>query len=205
MKQILMFALALLAMTAAAIAQEVAQPETVTVPWGSWVAAGVDTLLPTLLTALTGVATYVVGAYVPPWLKMLAGDKAQQRVNQIITKAVNSALAQTKGAVSDKKLDITVANDVLRKAMQYAVDQAPKLISSAAKGSAENLMKMTMARMEEMGVVPAEYNLKEAEAAVEPEKLTPVADGKAKTGAGSKASTGKFEFEDAIKKGLGGG
>lgn len=172
----------LIAVTAAAMAQATPAPTTeVTVPWGSWVSNALDVALPLFLTALTGVATYVVGAYVPPWLKAIAGTAAQARVNQVLEKAVMSAVAQTKGAVLNKRLTIPVGSEVLARAAQYAVNQAPELMKTATHNSSTNLMAMLLARMEQWGIAPENFDVKTVKA-------------------GASAST----FDDAIKKHLGG-
>lgn len=149
-----MMTILFIAMTAA-FAQTTPTPTTeVTVPWGQWVANGLDAILPVMLTALLGVSTYVVGAYVPPWLKAIAGAAAQARVNQVLEKAVMSAVAQTKGAVLNKRLTIPVGSEVLARAAQYAVNQAPELIKNATHDSSTNLMAMLLARMEQWGIAP---------------------------------------------------
>lgn len=173
--------LLLLLLPTVAVAQE---PGTVTVPWGDWVTHGIDILLPTALTVLSGVATYVIAAYMPPWLKAFAGDAAQRRVNQVLEKAILSAVARTKNAVVGKRLSIPVANTVLQKAAQYAVDQAPDLIAHATHDEVGNLVKMLTARMEQWGIAP--------------EKPDPAMD----KAAASKAKIS--DFDKAIKSHLGG-
>ena len=128
---------------------------TVTVPWGQWIVDATKVLQPIATLALTGIASYVMGAYIPPWLKLLSGQAAQVRVNTVLEKAVASAIARVEGAVKGKESTIEVASEILRKAMQYAVDQAPSLIKSATSGKVENLQNMVLARMEEAGVTPA--------------------------------------------------
>lgn len=126
----------------------------ITIPWGDWAVNAINFLLPTVLTLLGGVATYVIGAYVPPWLRAIAGTSLQARVNQILEKAVLSAVAQTKGAIMGQRLSIPIGIEVLRKAAQYAVDQAPELIKAASQDEVDQLLKMILARMEQWGVAP---------------------------------------------------
>jgi len=169
-----------------AFAQDVVtlpEGETILLPWGEWVVALVNSVLPAVQLALTGIATWVVGTYVPAWLQQMAGKQAQQRVTEVLFQAMNSAAAQVKGAAAGKTLTIPVANQVLRKAGQYAVDQAPKLVKHATGGDSEALLKMLMARMEAMGLTPKGYSIEVAKKAVKP---------------------GDFNFADATKKGLGG-
>ena len=166
------------------LAQETATPPatTVSLPWGDWVLAGIGVLQPTVTLLLTGVATYVVGKFMPPWMRAFAGDAAQRRVNQVLEKAVLSAIAQTKGAVAGKRLDVPLGTAVLARAAQYAIDQAPELIKHAAKDEVDNLLKMLMARMESLGVAPADYDIATARG----------------------GTKGGFDFDRTIRQGLGG-
>lgn len=166
-----------------AFAQDtVAVPENVVLPWGEWVVAFVNSVLPAVLLLLSSVSTWVVTFYVPSWLRQLAGSRAQQRVNEVLFQAANSAAAQIKGAAVGKKLTIPVANQVLRRIGQYAVDQAPDLMKSVTGGDPQSLIKMILARMEAMGMTPANYDIETAKKAVKP---------------------GDFTFDSAIKKMMG--
>lgn len=171
--------LAILLAPGFAFAQEIGAVE---IPYGNWVIAMVDVLLPLVLLVLASVSAWVVQVYVPPWLQQIAGAKAQQRVSEVLEQAVRSAAAQVKGAALGKKLSVPVANEVLRRAGQYAVNQAPELIKEATGGDTESLKKMLLARMEGWGIMPTEYNEATAKKATKP---------------------GEFTFESATKKGLG--
>ena len=128
----------------------------VTVPWGDWATNALNVLQPVATLALTGIASYVLAAYVPPWMKMLTGSAAQARVNEVIDKAVASAFAQAQAAVAGGQSTLNIPNplgyDVISKAVQYCLDQAPALIKSASQGKVDNLIKMIMARMAKAGV-----------------------------------------------------
>jgi hypothetical protein len=158
-------------------------PETIVFPWGEWVVALVNSVLPAVQLALTSIAAWVVAIYVPSWLQNLAGASAQKRVTEVLFQALNSAAAQVKGAATGKTLSIPVANEVLRKAGQYAVDQAPDLVKHATGGNVDSLLKMLMARMEAMGMTPKEYGMEVAKKAIKP---------------------GEFSFDASTKKGMGG-
>jgi hypothetical protein len=136
----------------------------VTVPWGDWTVSALSAVQPIVTLALTGVATWIMAAFVPPWIKAFAGDAAQRRINEVLQHAVLSAIAQTKDAVIGKRATIPVGTDILKRAAQYAVDQAPDLVSHAAKGQVDNLLKMVAARMESYGVAPPDFDIKTAKA-----------------------------------------
>jgi hypothetical protein len=139
----------------------------------------------------------------PPWLRAFAGDAAQRRVNQVLQKAVLSAVAQTSGAVKGQVLSVPIASEVLRKAIQYAVDQAPELIGHAAKDKYSNLIKMLLARMEEFGMTPPEMDVADVKPTLVPTP-SPTGGGGPISGPGSKVETGSFDFSGSISKGLGG-
>lgn len=168
----------------------------VDIPWGDWLAHIIDVLLPTVLTLLSGVATYVVGAYVPPWLRALGGAALQRRINEVLEKAVLSAVAQTKGAVIGKRLSVPVGIEVLRKALQYAVNVAPDLVKHAASDDINNLIKMLLARMEQFGIAPQQLDPTKVTSKVVPPEAKKTID---------HAVTGgkKFDFGATIAKQLG--
>jgi hypothetical protein len=160
----------MLAMMTFLLAQATATPEvvpstSVSVPWGDWIVKALSAAQPIVTFALTGVATYIMAAYMPPWLKAFAGDAAQRRVNQVLEKAVLSAVAQTKDAVAGKSTSIPVASEILARAAQYAINQAPDLMKTATHGEMENLLKMIMARMEQFKLSPPDFDIKEAKKA----------------------------------------
>lgn len=151
----------------------------VAVPYGDWIASAAGALQPVLTLALTGIASYVVSAYMPPWLKAITGKAGQDRVNQVLTNAVNSAIGRVQGAVKGQQATLPIASEILGKAVAYAVEQAPKLIQAATQGKLENLYNMVLARMTEAGVVPTDAS-------------------------GAEIKAGASEFHDAITAGMGG-
>jgi hypothetical protein len=179
--------LILLALLVPALAQEPPPAAEVVVPWGEWVIRWLNGLQEIILLVLSAASAYVVSAYVPSWVRMFAGQAAQNRVNQVLEKAVLSAIAQTKGAVTGKRVTVDVGYQLLARAAQYAVDQAPVLIDEAAQ-TTENLLKMIAARMEQVGVAP--------DGAVIPPKVKD---------AQGKPSKADFDFSSAITKGFGRG
>jgi hypothetical protein len=131
------------------------------IPWGSWIVSALNVAQPVVLLALSGVTTYVMAAFVPPWIRAFAGDAAQRRINQVLEHAVLSAIAQTKAAVQGQRSSVPVGSEILARAAQYAVDQAPDLVGHAAKGQTDNLLKMVLARMEKLGVAPEHFDVAE--------------------------------------------
>jgi hypothetical protein len=103
-----------------------------------------------------------MAAFVPPWIRAFAGQAAQNRINQVLEKAVLSAIAQTKDAVQGERTTLPIASAILARAAQYAVDQAPDLVTHATNGQVDNLLKMILARMEALKVAPADFDIHQA-------------------------------------------
>lgn len=167
---------------------------TVEIPWGDWLVDLVDAVMPTVLTLLGIMSLYVV-TLLPPWVRVFVGEKVQAQINEVLEKAVLSAAAQTKGATAGKTLKLDVSSVVLARAISYAVELAPELVKKATGGNLDALMKMVLARMEDLGLVPAGFDLDKAVEAVAAER--PALQAKL-------ANPGAFDFAGSIKKGLGG-
>lgn len=139
-----------------------AQDNTVSVPWGDWIVQVVDAMVEPVLLVLSTVVTYITAVYLPPWLNAIAGKRLQERVNEVLEKAVLSAAAQTKGAVAGKEVSLSVSNEVLRGAIEYAVELAPGLVKKATGGNMEKLVKMILARMAALGLAPKDMDISDA-------------------------------------------
>ncbi|HYD66158.1 hypothetical protein [Azospirillum sp.] len=68
------------------------------------------------------------------------------RVELLIDNAINYGLNAVAGAVKDKKLEVDVGNQVLREALQYAIDNAPGWLQSWA-GGPEQIAKKIWAKL----------------------------------------------------------
>jgi hypothetical protein len=110
----------------------------VNIPWGGYVADAV--------TALAMLTVPVIGwlfrKLPAQWGSMLMAA----RVDQLLERSIDYGLNAVSDASRDKKLSVPVANDVLREAAQYAVDNAPNLVKLA--GGTDLLIKKIIARLE---------------------------------------------------------
>lgn len=88
-----------------------------TIPYGQWIVAFQE-----MATPLIGVVLVFLFRALP---ESIVSIIRTAKVDQLLTKAVQSAVNQVAGAAKDKKLEIPVANDVVRKIVQYAVDEGP--------------------------------------------------------------------------------
>lgn len=120
----------------------------VAIPWGDWLAAalawGRDLLVYGVI-ALVGLAMRRLPASIVTFL-----EAAQ--VEQLLTRAVDYAIAAVAGAQHGKSAELSIANTVLEQALTYACAHGPDL---AAK-YADTLHAKVLARMAAAGVVPAE-------------------------------------------------
>jgi len=132
-------AVAAITLASTSMAQETAVAvEGVTIPWGKYVSD-----LATTVAALTVPAVaWLFRALPGQWANMLIAARADQLLERSISYGINSVA----DASHDKKLTVPIANDVLREAVQYAVDNAPRLVKTF--GGVDVLRKKIIARLE---------------------------------------------------------
>lgn len=116
-------ALALLALVAGPALAQSAAPAPVVVPWGDWLASNA----PTLGGVVLAVALWLV-RHLPA---QAAGVLMSMRVDQLLARAIDYGVNVTQGAARGKTLEVAVASDVMRAALQYAVAHAPELVERA--------------------------------------------------------------------------
>jgi hypothetical protein len=110
-------AVALLVLAPAAFAAD----NTVTVPWGDWLASVLDWSS----TILAAIALWLLRR-----LPRSIYDALQTlRVEQLLSRAVGYGLSAVEGAVAGKTLDLHVTSQVLQAAADYAVSNAPALVA----------------------------------------------------------------------------
>jgi DNA-directed RNA polymerase subunit H (RpoH/RPB5) len=112
---------------------------TVTVPVGDWIVQATSSLASLAVTALM----WVAARYLPTWIRM-------QLTEQLLTRAVDYALAVVAGAAKGKVLEVHVASAVLREAAAYAVKHAP----DTARWIGDTLEPKLIARLSAAGALP---------------------------------------------------
>lgn len=115
---------------AAEVVAAVPTTPAVILPWGDWVVAIGQTLTAVLMPILVGLAGKAV-YQVAPWARMFL---TQARLEQMTKAVTDYALNATEGVVKGQALTIPVGSAVIAKAVQRAVDAAPKAVVSAAGG-----------------------------------------------------------------------
>ena len=134
------------AMTLAASSAYAATNTSVNLPWG--------TLGNDILSALQPAAVSLAGFALTWLIAKLGPDIARAlhaaHIDQVMTRAIEAGFALVEGAEKGKVLEIPVANEVLRRAAQYLVAQAPGLF----KELGDNLGQMLVARLSASGALP---------------------------------------------------
>lgn len=105
---------------AAALAQTVA-PKTdtvVTLPWGDLLGAVLIYAQEAVTFALISVLALVT-ARLPSWVQAIIGKVMTE---QLLRRAIDYAIATTRGAVKGQSFDVDVGNQIVAKALRYALD-----------------------------------------------------------------------------------
>ena len=120
------------------VAQSVSESTKVTWAWGATVAQGGQAI-----AWLLASVAMVMLRKLPPNIVAIFGNA---RVELLLNNAVGYGLNAVEGAVKGKVLTVDVGNEVLAKALQYAVDNAPGWLQAWA-GGPDGLAKKIWARL----------------------------------------------------------
>jgi len=112
--------------------------DAVSIPYGDWIVALANTLI-MVLTAAVAWAFRQLPANVVAILVTI-------RAEQVVGKAIEYGINAVAGAVKGKSLDVPIANQVIREALDYVVKQAPAWLVSWVGGE-EGLRRMIVARL----------------------------------------------------------
>ncbi len=134
------------AMSLAASSAYAANNPPVDLQWGALCNEILAALQPATLS-LAGLAfTWLVAKLGPD----IAHALRAAHIDQVMNRAIEAGFALVEGAEKGKVLEIPVANEVLRRAAQYLVAQAPGLF----KELGDNLGQMLVARLSASGALP---------------------------------------------------
>jgi hypothetical protein len=139
------------------------EPTLISVPWGDWLASFLAPLQSVIATLLLAAATAVV-AMLPAWFGEIVRPLILTwRTNQLFEKAAATAIAGVRGAIAGEKVDIPVANDLVRTVVLIAVQNAAPAVLDFAGRSARALAEKALARLHEQGIImPKEYTISDA-------------------------------------------
>jgi hypothetical protein len=137
-------------------------PNTVTWAWGDFVGSLFGGLQQALALALLAAATAVIGL-LPSWVQDIVRPLVLTwRTNQLFEKLAATVIGGTRGATAGKTVEITIANDMVRQIVQLALERgAPKVLEFAGS-NIQSLAEKALARLQEKGVIPADYTLAHA-------------------------------------------
>jgi len=110
----------------------------VNVPWGDWLSAAADNIV-VIVVAVVGWALRKLPSHIVAMIKTA-------QVDQLLYKAIDAAINRTAGAAKGEALSFKVSNEVLAKALQYAIDNAPKWMISWS-GGVDGLRDKIVARL----------------------------------------------------------
>lgn len=134
------------AMTLAASSAYAADNTFVDLPWGTLCNEVLAALQPAAVSAAGLALTWLVAKLGPDIARALHAA----HIDQVMNRAIEAGFALVEGAEKGKVLEIPVANEVLRRAAQYLVAQAPGLF----KELGDNLGQMLVARLLASGALP---------------------------------------------------
>jgi hypothetical protein len=123
-----------------------AASNTVDLPWGAFCNEVLTALQPAAIS-LAGLALTWLAAKLGP---DIARALHAAHIDQVMTRAIDAGFALVEGAEKGKILEIPAANEVLRRAAQYLIAQAPGLF----KELGDNLGQMLVARLSASGALP---------------------------------------------------
>jgi hypothetical protein len=102
----------------------------------------------------------------PSWIQEIVRPLVLTwRTDQLFDKAAAAAIAGVRGVAVNRTLTVTTTNDLVRTALQIAVERGAPVVLDFAGRSARSLAEKALARLHEQGAaIPAEYSLSDATA-----------------------------------------
>lgn len=139
-------ALALVAV-AIAFATPAFAADTLTIPWGDWLASVLGTIAAATATVASLIITWAL-RLLPATLRSYVDEQRRKQAEQLLQRALDYGVNEAKGYITGKTLDIKVGSEVLAGALQYAVDHGPGWLigwmGGAAKIRDKLLSRMTL-------------------------------------------------------------
>lgn len=117
----------------------VVQDPVVTIPYGQWIVALQELATPILLAVLA----FLMRSLPESIVSIIRTAK----VDQLLVKGIQAGINQVAGAAKDKKMTIPIANEVVRKVVQYAVNEGPAWLINWM-GGPEGIKAKVIARIQ---------------------------------------------------------
>lgn len=116
----------------------------VSIPWGDWISAGINFFRQDIIYVLT-LAVVWAGRKIPGQL----GELIQgMRLDSLLNRAADYAIAAVDGAAKGKTANLSIANEMLAAAVEYALANAPKLASKYADTLHAKILARISAKVE---------------------------------------------------------
>jgi hypothetical protein len=119
-----------------------AHAETVSVPWGDWVASILGLGSDNLLLLVTAFLAFIVRQLPSRIVAILQ----TWQVEQVLARAIVAGINRTAGAAQGKALSVEIANKVVAEAVQYVVNNAPAWLVKWV-GGAEGIRDKVISRI----------------------------------------------------------
>lgn len=103
---------------------------TVVIPVGTWI----DQLLAAIQSSLAVIIAAVVAWAFRNLPQSVVSILRTLQIEQVLTRAADYGINATRGAVKGKSLNVDVGNEAVAKAVQYAIDNAPRWLIDWAGG-----------------------------------------------------------------------
>ncbi len=162
MRTRILFAFAFLALFLVAAACHAQTPAsgTVSLAWGDLVAGLIDKGA-VIIVALTVAAWGMVAAQLPGWVKPIV---ATLRVEQLLMRAVQSALARARASVAGQDITVAISEPIIADAVAFVFSNGSDKLLEFVGTDLPGLVEKILARMQAQGVtVPGADPVKIAE------------------------------------------
>jgi hypothetical protein len=131
----------------------------IVVPWGLWVQSLIDGGQEFLVLVITALVAWGMRNMFPAAYKFLMMFVSEQAIKR----AVEQAIARARGAVAGKTATVDVSNVVLKEAGEFLVHDVSKFLLRFIGNNWPTVRNKILARMVEQGIVPANYDAKQAD------------------------------------------
>lgn len=148
----------------------IAQDNTVTIPWGTWlvqILTATKSAVVELLVVVLMFAVSAVLAMLPAWVRDIVQPIVNtMRFDQLVRNAALSAIGATQGAAAGREATIEVTNELVRAGMRYIFENGSQKVLDFAGSGINQLAEKLLARLVDQGVVPPDYTGDQAVEAV---------------------------------------
>lgn len=122
----------------------------VVIPWGDWLGLALTYLREIVIAAVSAVFLWLIRRLPTQIAELITA----MRLEQLLARATDYAIAAVAGAAKDKTMSVQITNQVIAEAVSYAVRSAPSL----ADKFADSLRAKILARLADKAVLAPEVS-----------------------------------------------